>query len=268
MLTQPLCTGKLFLFGAAVVWFVGMFGLFLSAAFSDPGILPSNETRVDLGRQFANFDAIYIYTVEEENHSQTIFHRSLTNDVANIGKVCSTCLISRPPLSGHCKTCGHCVSIFDHHCNFIGNCVGQRNHRVFILWTWSCTALAIYQLCISLSLVLFYVFQEQEEQEDRNDFSLEAACLLAAIDLVGIAFILPISIAQCEHLYAGQTVKMRHKQGRISHFDDELLTCSGRSKRLFVNIKTFLGSYGPRPSLLCSDDIQKLEQSMLNTRSV
>jgi hypothetical protein len=49
-------------------------------------------------------------------------------------KFCSTCQISRPARTVHCKFCDNCVLELDHHCKWLGCCIGKRNQKKFIYW--------------------------------------------------------------------------------------------------------------------------------------
>lgn len=53
-------------------------------------------------------------------------------------RFCTTCSIKKPLRSKHCKTCDRCVGKFDHHCPWINNCVGFHNHRMFMIYLYSC----------------------------------------------------------------------------------------------------------------------------------
>ena len=73
-------------------------------------------------------------------------------------RYCATCKIMRPPKASHCWHCDQCVKGFDHHCYFVGNCVGIRNWRNFILFIFYAFLLSIYDLILSL-LVVIEIFE-------------------------------------------------------------------------------------------------------------
>jgi hypothetical protein len=82
------------------------------------------------------------YKPEEENSLKYKQHLAVDdpcrdNHIYNY-RYCSTCDITRPPLSSHCKICNVCVTKFDHHCVVIDQCVGVRNRRAFVFFLLLC----------------------------------------------------------------------------------------------------------------------------------
>jgi hypothetical protein len=70
-------------------------------------------------------------------------------------RYCSTCKITRPPLSSHCKFCNACVINFDHHCTVINQCIGARNHRAFVLCLLFALLQFLYLICLTLLEVIY-----------------------------------------------------------------------------------------------------------------
>jgi hypothetical protein len=242
------------------LYLVSTVSLYLLASLSDPGILPSNETRLHLGKTFRDFDEIYISLVDQENRSQTIFHPNMTVELSNVGKICKTCRISRPPLSHHCKICGHCVSIYDHHCSFIGNCIGQRNFRIFIWWSWTACVGVVCQGVFSV----FTIVAASRELKEHSKETFAIAIALSLCDMIALAFLAQVVLFQFEHLYAGHTVKMRKKLGQPSL----ALSCRDRIQRCRSHIVEFLWNYTPRPSLLSTDGIFKARLMVMTHQNI
>lgn len=132
------------------------------ATFTEPGILP----RGPLSRKASDENTP---SVEVDGRETKL-------------RFCPTCHIWRPPRSKHCRDCDNCVTIFDHHCPWISNCVGERNHRFFMRFIFSATALAaIILVCIAYTWV--------EQSYNRNDALWGSLGLGAAAAFLGIAAI-------------------------------------------------------------------------------
>eukprot|EP01056_Protomagalhaensia_sp_Gyna25_P000718 Protomagalhaensia_sp_Gyna_25__717@NODE_1338_length_1929_cov_15_131746_g1070_i0_p1_GENE_NODE_1338_length_1929_cov_15_131746_g1070_i0NODE_1338_length_1929_cov_15_131746_g1070_i0_p1_ORF_typecomplete_len499_score19_11DHHC/PF01529_20/1e03DHHC/PF01529_20/4_8e30_NODE_1338_length_1929_cov_15_131746_g1070_i03931889 len=67
-------------------------------------------------------------------------------------KWCVICRHVRSPRTRHCTSCHSCVDRFDHHCVWVCNCVGLRNHRYFMSFISSASALNTLVLVLCLSL--------------------------------------------------------------------------------------------------------------------
>lgn len=80
------------------------------------------------------------------NDDETLFQQAHIYQA----RYCSTCKITRPPLSSHCKHCNVCVIGFDHHCTVVNKCVGVRNHRAFVLCLLFAWLSFVWLMCFSL----------------------------------------------------------------------------------------------------------------------
>lgn len=45
---------------------------------------------------------------------------------------CSTCKLTKPARSKHCRVCNKCFMLFDHHCIWLNNCAGYYNYKYFL----------------------------------------------------------------------------------------------------------------------------------------
>ncbi|ROT63490.1 hypothetical protein C7M84_018613, partial [Penaeus vannamei] len=69
------------------------------AVFSDPGIVPLPQSRLDFSDMHAGGEKSDDWTV------------------------CARCEMYRPPRAHHCRICQRCIRRMDHHCPWINNCV-------------------------------------------------------------------------------------------------------------------------------------------------
>uniref|UniRef100_A0A7S1TFF7 Palmitoyltransferase n=1 Tax=Compsopogon caeruleus TaxID=31354 RepID=A0A7S1TFF7_9RHOD len=126
---------------------------FLSAATSDPGIIPRSDEHAE----------------EIKSDPSRIRERTLLiNGKPYRNRYCETCRIWRPPRASHCSTCNNCVERFDHHCPYLGNCVGRRNYRAFYAFVFSA---ALQTLLAILVCVAFLVVRTQRFAEAGDDSS-------------------------------------------------------------------------------------------------
>lgn len=95
--------------------------IFYKACVSDPGVITKDNIKTHL--KLYRYDNI-IFTETE----------------------CSTCNITKPARSKHCRMCNRCVSRFDHHCTWLDNDIGLLNLRIFLLFL------------LTTSIHIFYVF--------------------------------------------------------------------------------------------------------------
>lgn len=137
------------------------FSMGLTAAWSDPGVLPRyinprNTLRIIGATDYGVEDTISQLVFHEQNPDFLFGKEVIVANEKIFLKYCGTCELFRPPRSSHCSYCDNCVLEFDHHCIWLSNCIGQRNYRYFILFittmTLVChiTSVQLLLLCIQL----------------------------------------------------------------------------------------------------------------------
>lgn len=109
----------------------------LVTAFTDPGVVPSRESLLDLQP-----DAF------RRSNTLVRSHSGMT-----VIKYCSSCMIVRPPRSVHCQKCNACVLMLDHHCPWLGTCIGMRNYYSFKIFI----NLLLMSLFWSLGFHIYYL---------------------------------------------------------------------------------------------------------------
>ncbi len=56
--------------------------------------------------------------------------------------------LQQPMRAKHCEDCGRCVRKFDHHCPWLDTCVGEQNHKFFLVFLVTETALILWAVYI------------------------------------------------------------------------------------------------------------------------
>lgn len=128
------------------LWLAATLAMGLTAAWSDPGILPRNlnprNTLRIIGATDYGVEGTISRLVFHEQNPDFLFGKEvLVNGQRIFLKYCGTCEIFRPPRCSHCSFCDNCIEDFDHHCPWLSNCIGKRNYRFFMLFVVMITLL-------------------------------------------------------------------------------------------------------------------------------
>ena len=116
-----------------------------------------------------------------EDLEKIINPKSLNKDLEMYKfKVCTKCQVIQNPLSYHCKTCGHCVQIYDHHSAFLNQCIGEGNYKPYLkLHLWGMFMILAYQVSF---IMLFLI------ESDAYSWNLFAVSNILAVLFSLIAF--------------------------------------------------------------------------------
>ncbi len=98
------------------------------AVFSDPGLVPLPQHRVD-------FSDAHAAAKEQQQHQED-------------WSICTRCEMYRPPRAHHCRICQRCIRKMDHHCPWINNCVGEWNQKYFIQFLFYVGVLSLYSVAL------------------------------------------------------------------------------------------------------------------------
>ncbi|ESO98929.1 hypothetical protein LOTGIDRAFT_66461, partial [Lottia gigantea] len=102
--------------------------MYYTACFIDPGFIP-----------FQNKNCNMIHSEDSKR----------LRDAKLKYRKCDFCEIQQPMRAKHCEDCQRCVRKYDHHCPWLEACVGERNHKYFLLFLLSTTALIFWTLYIT-----------------------------------------------------------------------------------------------------------------------
>lgn len=105
----------------------------LKASFSDPGMIPLPQSRVDFSDMHMEDQEAKLET-DERNWS-----------------VCRVCETYIPPGASHCFVCNRCIKGMDHHCPWINNCIGEKNQKYFLQFLIYVGILALYAIILVIS---------------------------------------------------------------------------------------------------------------------
>ncbi|KAK8741323.1 hypothetical protein OTU49_002615, partial [Cherax quadricarinatus] len=94
------------------------------AVFSDPGIVPLPQSRLDFSDMHSGGEKSDDWTV------------------------CARCEMYRPPRAHHCRICQRCIRRMDHHCPWINNCVGEWNQKYFLQFLMFVGLMSIYAMSL------------------------------------------------------------------------------------------------------------------------
>ncbi len=101
------------------------------AVFSDPGVVPLPQHRVDFSDAHSKGADPSDSSPPEEDWT-----------------ICTRCEMYRPPRAHHCRICQRCVRKMDHHCPWINNCVGEWNQKYFIQFLLYVGVLSAYSVAL------------------------------------------------------------------------------------------------------------------------
>ena len=107
-----------------------LFSSHARAVFSDPGIVPLPQNRMD----FSDF------------HDEAGEPLTQNQPPDEDWTICTRCEMYRPPRAHHCRICRRCIRRMDHHCPWINNCVGEWNQKYFIQFLFYVAILSAYSL--------------------------------------------------------------------------------------------------------------------------
>lgn len=155
------------------------------AVFSDPGIVPLPQNRIDFS----------------DDHGGGGSSTSPGEDWT----ICTKCEMYRPPRAHHCRICKHCIRRMDHHCPWINNCVGEKNQKFFIQFLLYVGLLSGY----AISLVAWSWYMDcpdcPKDIRIKQSRILHSVFLTLESVLFGM-FVIAIACDQFEAIFSDETM--------------------------------------------------------------
>ncbi|KAK3740173.1 hypothetical protein QZH41_014099, partial [Actinostola sp. cb2023] len=154
--------------------------------YSDPGVVTTSRLKED-GQPYTILDIASGHIAAED--------------------FCTDCELVIPPISKHCRLCGHCVLAIDHHCLFLMCCVAVNNHRHFVLFMTEVLIAQLLFIRASSTYILGLIpsngkfpssFKEAMGQEVYISTLLLLNCL-------GFLWVLLLAVYQCKVVSEGGT---------------------------------------------------------------
>jgi hypothetical protein len=174
------------------------------AVFSDPGIVPLPQNRIDFS------------DVHSGRQSKKIKSKDGGGELSPPEEdwtICARCEMYRPPRAHHCRICKRCIRKMDHHCPWINNCVGEWNQKYFLQFLFYVGVLSGY------SILLVAVSWSSACPECPKDIFVKQSRILHSVILVMESvlfgmFVIAIGCDQCEAIFGDETlVEQAKKQG-------------------------------------------------------
>lgn len=235
-LKQNLYTGHLYYVSSYLVLVVVTTILYLVTSFMDPGYVIYNTIDAEQGVIFNNQEErseIIVNAPNEINDSESAC--MLETSARNLRlRRCGFCSIMQPLRAKHCEECHHCVRRYDHHCPWIGNCVGERNHKFFLAFLFTETALVSWTVYITSKAF-------KHEYKWKNWFEHNWMFLVLAI-VLGISLLVVGLLWLC-HSYmmlTAQTTWEFMSRPRISYLKKFPVDYNPFDQGYIKNILTFL----------------------------
>ena len=166
--------------------------------FSSPGILPMNINNKQK-KNFKNSNIIYKFRKKYYVLQGRLFKL----------KVCSTCLITRPLGSTHCKRCNVCIEKIDHHCPWVGNCIGINNYKFFYYLLCSYNIFTIIDIITDVEFLI-------SNSNYKNKKTRKIICIIfLAFNSAVLLFIVALLISHTIYVWYGETTYMRIKMKHL-----------------------------------------------------
>ena len=171
----------------------------LICIFSSPGILPMNINNKQK-KNFKNTNIIYKFKKKYYVLQGRLFKL----------KVCSTCFITRPLGSTHCKKCNACIEKIDHHCPWVGNCIGINNYRYFYYYLCS---FIIFTFIDIISDIQF--LNSTSKKCNIQKFKKIICIIFLSLNSLILLFITSLLISHTIYVWYGETTYMRIKMKNL-----------------------------------------------------
>ena len=171
----------------------------LICIFSSPGILPMNINNKQK-KNFKNTNIIYKFKKKYYVLQGRLFKL----------KVCSTCFITRPLGSTHCKKCNACIEKIDHHCPWVGNCIGINNYRYFYYYLCS------FIIFTFIDIISDIQFLHSTSKKCNIQKLKKIICIIfLSLNSLILLFITSLLISHTIYVWYGETTYMRIKMKNL-----------------------------------------------------
>ena len=171
----------------------------LICIFSSPGILPMNINNKQK-KNFKNTNIIYKFKKKYYVLQGRLFKL----------KVCSTCFITRPLGSTHCKKCNACIEKIDHHCPWVGNCIGINNYRYFYYYLCS------FIIFTFIDIISDIQFLNSKSKKCNIQKLKKIICIIfLSLNSLILLFITSLLISHTIYVWYGEMTYMRIKMKNL-----------------------------------------------------